>query len=178
MPADVSNAFDVAFFFADTALAENEYLQPQKLQGLLFLAQAYYAVAFKGRKLMPAIFIADERGPMEPNLYIAFSKGRPDIDAELFLPHEVESFLDAIWRRFGHMSTEKIISMSKETAAFKRARKRGNRAEIDLVDMQLSFIRAEKTPGVDQVVKPKVYRTQSGRPVTVTSWSPGGKSPN
>jgi len=44
--------------------------------------------------------------------------------------------------------------------------------------MQLSFIRAEQAPGVDQVVKPKVYRTQSGRPVTVTSWMPGGKAPN
>lgn len=176
MPADVTNAFDVAFFFADTALAENEYLQPQKLQGLLFMAQAYYSVAYKGRKLMPAVFVADERGPLEPNVYVAFSKGRPEIDADLFLPHEVESFLDAIWRRFGHMSTEKIISMSKATTAFKRARKKGNRAEIDMIDMQLSFIRAEETPGVEQVVKPKVYRTQSGRPVTVKSWVPGNGS--
>ena len=37
MPADVTNAFDIAFWFADTALNENEYLQPQKLQRLLFL---------------------------------------------------------------------------------------------------------------------------------------------
>jgi len=66
MAAEVNNAFDVAFFFADTALAENEYLQPQKLQGLLFLSQAYFAVAFEGRKLMPAVFVADERRPLEP----------------------------------------------------------------------------------------------------------------
>jgi len=178
MPADVTNAFDVAFFFADTALAENEYLQPQKLQGLMFLAQAYYTVAYKGRKLMPAVFVADERGPVEPNVYIAFSKGRPDIDADLFLPHEVESFLDAIWRRFGHFSTEKIIAMAKGTTAYKRARKKGNRAEIDIVDMRLSFARAEQTPGVEQVVKPKVYRTQSGRSVTVKSWVPGGGAAN
>ena len=175
MPADLSNAFDVAFFFADTALAENEYLQPQKLQGLMFLAQAYYAVAFKGRKLMPAVFVADERGPVEPNIYMAFSKGRPDIDAELFLPHEVESFLDAIWRRFGQMDTEKIMSMSKDTSAFKHAKNRGNRAEIDIADMRLSFIRAEQTPGVEQVVKPKIYRTQEGKSVTVKSWVPGSK---
>jgi uncharacterized phage-associated protein len=179
MPADVNNAFDVAFFFADTALAENEYLQPQKLQGLLFLAQAYYSIAFKGRKLMPAVFVADERGPLEPNVYIAFSKGRPDIDADLFLPHEVESFLDAVWRRFGHLSTEKITTMSKGTTAYKRARKKGNRAEIDLVDMRLSFVRGEQeAPSIDQVVKPKIYRTQTGRPVTVKSWVPGGGSPN
>lgn len=182
MPAEVNNAFDVAFFFADTALAENEYLQPQKLQGLMFLAQAYFAVAFKGRKLMPAVFIADERGPLEPNVYVAFSKGRPDIDADLFLPAEVESFLDAIWRRFGHLSTEKLNGMAKGTSAYKKARGRGHRAEIALDEMRLSFVRAEKTPGVNQVVKPKLYRTQSGKNVTVQRWVPGtkpaGSSPN
>ena len=40
-------------------------------------------------------------GPIEPNIYMAFSKGRPDVDARLFLPHDVETFLDGIWRRFG-----------------------------------------------------------------------------
>ena len=76
MPADVSNAFDIAFWFADTALNENEYLQPQKLQRLLFIAQSYYCIVQKGRKLMPAVFVADETGPMEPNVYMAFSRGR------------------------------------------------------------------------------------------------------
>jgi len=175
MPAEVNNAFDIAFFFADTALAENEYLQPQKLQGLLFLSQAYFAVAFKGRKLMPVVFVADERGPLEPNVYTAFSKGRPELDADLFLPVEVESFLDAIWRRFGHMSTDKLTAMSKDTSAYKKARQRGHRAEIPLDEMRLSFIRAEKTPGVSQVVKPKLYRTQSGKSVTVQRWVPGAK---
>lgn len=113
MPADVENAFDIAFWFADTALNENEYLQPQKLQRLLFIAQAYYTVAFNGRKLMPAVFIAEEMGPIEPNIYIAFSKGRPDIDARLFLPHDVETFLDGIWRRFGHHSAERLNKMNK-----------------------------------------------------------------
>ena len=175
MPAEVKNAFDIAFFFADTALAENEYLQPQKLQGLLFLSQAYFSVAFKGRKLMPAVFVADERGPLEPNVYTAFSKGRPDIDANLFLPAEVESFLDAIWRRFGHISTDKIIKMTKGTTAYKNAKSRGHRAEISLDEMCVSFIRAENTPGINQVVKPKLYRTQSGKNVTVKRWVPGTK---
>jgi len=176
MPADVDNAFDIAFWFADTALNENEYLQPQKLQRLLFIAQAYYTVAFNGRKLMPAIFIADEMGPIEPNIYVAFSKGRPEVDARLFLPHDVETFLDGIWRRFGHHSTDRLNKMTKETSAYKHAYKRGNRAEIPLDDMLLSFARAEKTPGVAQVIKPKILRTQSGKAVTVKAWVPGAKS--
>lgn len=178
MPAEVNNAFDIAFFFADAALAENEYLQPQKLQGLLFLSQAYFSVAFKDKKLMPAVFVADERGPLEPNVYTAFSKGRPDIDADLFLSSEVAGFLDAIWRRFGHMGTDKIIRITKNTSAYKKAKVRGHRAEIFLEDMRLSFIQAEQTPSVAQVVKPKLYRTQSGKNVTVQKWVPGAKPAN
>lgn len=175
MPADVENAFDIAFWFADTALNENEYLQPQKLQRLMFIAQAYYTVAFNGRKLMPAVFVADELGPVEPNIYLAFSKGRPEVDARMFLPHDVETFLDGIWRRFGHHSTERLNNMVKETSAYKQAYKRGPRAEILLDEMRLSFARAEKTPGVAQVVKPKIFRTPTGKPVTVKAWVPGAK---
>ena len=178
MPAEVNNAFDIALFFADTAKAENEHLQPQKLQGLLFLSQAYFSVAFKGRKLMPAVFVADDRGPLEPNVYAAFSKGRPDIDADLFLSAEVESFLEAIWRRFGHINTDKIITMAKGTSAYKKARSRGHRAEISLNEMRVSFIRAERTPGINQVIRPKLYRTQSGKKVTVQKWVPGTKRAN
>ena len=176
MPADVSNAFDIAFFFVDTALAENTYLQPQKLHNLMFLSQSYYAVAFKGRKLMPAVFVADERGPLEPNIYMAFSKGRPDLDVDYFLPTEVENFLKAIWERFSDHSTDKTTSMIKKTEAFKLAKRRGNRAEIMLKDMQNSFSHGHIEASVDSLIKPRVYRTQSGRPVTVKAWNPGDKA--
>ncbi len=176
MPADVNSAFDIAFWFADTALAENEYLQPQKLQRLLYISQAYYAVAFKGRKLMPAIFVADEMGPIEPNVYLAFSKGRPDIDVELFLPHEVESFLSGIWRRFGHQSVDRLNEVTNDTLAYRQARNRANRAEITLETMRQSFIRDQNAPDVSFVVKPKVMRTQDGKPVVVTAWDPSQKS--
>ena len=42
MQPAVFSTFDVAFWFADTALNNNEYLQPQKLHRLLFLSQAYF----------------------------------------------------------------------------------------------------------------------------------------
>jgi len=171
MPADVNNAFDISFFFDEMAEQEGAYLQPQKLQRLLFLAQAYYAVAFN-RKLMPAVFVADELGPVEPNIFLAFSKGRPDIDVELFLPYETQSFLENIWQRFGSYSVERLDEITNETSAYQKAKARGNRAEILLSDMRKSFKRAEKSPGVDQVVKPKIMRTQSGRPVNVKAWTP------
>lgn len=175
MPADVSNAFDIAFWFADTALNENEYLQPQKLQRLLFIAQAYYSILNKGRKLMPAVFVADEVGPLEPNVYMAFSRGRPDIDAEIFLPDEVEDFLSGLWRRFGHMSIERLNKITNETPAYRNALKRGPRAEITLKEMTTAFVQNREAPAASQVSTKKIYRTQSGRPVQVRAWMPGAK---
>ena len=177
MPA-VRSAFDIAFWFSDTALNDNEYLQPQKLHRLMFLAQAYFAVAYNGRVLMPGMFVADEMGPIEPNIFTAYSRGRPDVDVELFLPEEVEGFLTNIWRRFGAYSADKLTRLTKETAAYQKAYKRAPRSEITLEAMRLSFGRAEETPGVERVVKPKVLRTQTGKPVTVKAWNPRAVDPD
>jgi uncharacterized phage-associated protein len=175
MRSAVDSSFDIAFWFSDTALENNEYLQPQKLHRLLFLAQAYFAVAYEGQKLMPAVFIAEEVGPLEPNIYRAFTRGRPNIEAELFLPIDVESFLENIWRRFGNMSADRLNKLCNGTLAFKKAIKVGKRSEITLDEMMLSFTRADNTPAVDQVVKPKLMRTQEGKAVTVASWNPSKK---
>ncbi len=175
MPAQVDTAIDVAFWFSDQALDCNEYLQPQKLHRLLFLSQAYFAVAYNGKKLMPAVFIADDMGPIEPNVYKAFSKGRPDVEMDFFLTPEIEMFLDSIWRRFGHHSADRLTRMCKETLAFKQAMNRGRRAEIPLEAMRLSFSRAQEAPALEQVVRPKVLRSQTGKPVAVKSWIPGMK---
>ncbi len=174
MPADVSNAFDVAFWFADTALNENEYLQPQKLQRLLFLAQSYYSIIHKGRRLMPAVFVADDVGPMEPNVYMAFSRGRPDIDAEIFLPFEVEEFLSGVWRRFGHMPIERLDAITKDTPAYKNAIK-GIACRDFSKEMSFSFLENRDAPAPTQVAKKKILRTQTGRPVQVKTWVPGAK---
>ena len=173
MTSAAKSAFDVAFWFADTALNDNEYLQPQKLHRLLFLAQAYFAVGYDGRVLMPAFFVADEMGPMEPNIFAAFSKGRPDVDVDLFLAPEVESFLDSIWRRFGFHSADRLTRMVKGTLAYRQAFTKGKRAEIPLEAMRRSFSRHEEAPDLQRVLRPKVMRTHTGRPVTVTSWMPG-----
>ena len=153
----------------------NEYLQPQKLQRLLYLAQGYYVVAFKGRTLMPAVFVAEEAGPVEPNIFKVFAKGRPDVDANLFLPEHAEAFLHSIWRRFGHLSAETLTRMAKETEAYRKALKRGSRSNISLDAMRLSFVRGEEAPDLKQVVRPKMMRTQTGKPVAVKSWTPGTK---
>ncbi len=174
MPAAVYSTFDIVLWFNDVALDRNEYLQPQKLHRLLYLSQAYFAVAYGGRKLMPAVFVADEMGPIEPNIYTAYAKAAPNIEPELFLPEDVEAFITGIWRRFGNQSADSLTRLCRDTIAYKQALRRGDRAEISHEAMQLSFIRADRAPALDQVIKPKVMRSQSGRPVTVKAWVPGG----
>ncbi|MCW5698507.1 MAG: hypothetical protein KIT00_01565 [Rhodospirillales bacterium] len=172
MPTAVDSAFDIAFWFIDTALDAGEHVQPQKLQRLLFLAQAYYAVLHDGQMLMPAVFVADDPGPIEPNIYIAFSKGRPNVDPSLFLPSQVEAVLRGVWRRFGHHTTDYLSRMIKETEAYRDARKQGPRSVMSFKAIQTAFARAETTPGAYQIVRPKVMRTQAGRAVVVTAWAP------
>jgi uncharacterized phage-associated protein len=169
----VDSTFDVALWFADKALEQNEYLQPQKLHRLLYLAQGYYTVAFEGCKLMPAVFIAEEMGPMEPNVYKAFAKGRPNIEPNISLPDGVDNFLSGIWSRFGRNTTDSLSKLCQESLAFKQALVKGSRTEIPLKDMLLSFAKAEDIPATAQIKKPKMMRSQTGRSVAVKNWVPG-----
>jgi len=121
---------------------------------------------------MPAVFVADEMGPIEPHVYKTFSKGRPDIDPDLFLSMEIEEFLDALWRRFGHHSSEHLSRLSKRTKAYQSAFTKGRRTEIILDAMRLSFVRSAETPDVGSVIKPKLMRSQDGKPVEVKAWVP------
>ncbi|NQV57373.1 MAG: hypothetical protein HQ503_16050 [Rhodospirillales bacterium] len=173
MPAAVDTSFEVAFWFSDRALNENEYLQPIKLQYLMFLAQSYYAVAYDGKRLVPGVFVADVVGPIEPSIYQSFVRGRPNIEIlGTELDPDVSSFVDSIWRRFGHHSAEYLAKLCRRNPAYKEALKRGRRAEITLDEMRSSFIASKETPAVEAVVRPKVMRTHKGNAVEVKVWVP------
>jgi len=179
MPFAVNSTFDVAFWFSDQALNENEYLQPQKLHRLLYLAQAHFAVAFDGRKLMPALFVADELGPIEPTIYQAFTRGRPDVEVELFLPADVEMFLSSIWRRYGHLDANRLNKITCSNNAYSIALRKGKRAEITLEAMIAAFKdMATKGNPTGAAIGEKVMVTQDGAPVKVKAWVPGTKSTN
>jgi len=172
MPSAVDSVFDLAFWFSDRALNDNEYLQPIKLQHLLYLTQAYYAVAYNGKRFVPAIFVADETGPIEPSVYRAWIEGRPSFERVPDIPEDAKNFADSVWRRFGQPPAEELGKMCRKSPAYRISLKRGNRAEIHLEEMIKAFTKAHDTPGVDQVVRPKVMRSHKGRPVTVKSWTP------
>ena len=177
MPAAVESVFDMAFWFCDRALNDNEYLQPGKLQSLLYLSQAYYATAHNGKKLVPAIFIADETGPLEPSVYRAWTEGRPMFEGATKVSEEASAFGDSIWRRFGHHSAEYLTKLCAKSPPYLTAIKRGRRAEIYIEDMVEAFTRAANSPTLDQVVRPKVMRSHKGRAVEVKAWTPKAVKP-
>lgn len=190
----VESAFDVAQWLLDRALNDNEYLQPQKLHRLLFLAQAYYAVANHGFKLMPATFVANEAGPIEPNLYRAYEAGRPVLEPRT-LPDAVAHFLDSIWRRFGAHSADHLSRVIRKHPPYAQAWNAQPGSEITFKAMVTFYgdprngrsqtdtrsgpapTADERPPSLEEVLRPRVMRSASGKPVNVTRWSPRNGAP-
>lgn len=158
------SALDVALWFQGRARSENEHLQAQKLQRLLFFAQGQYANQFAGRKLMPATFIALEIGPLEPNIKRFFEFGPPNIPIQELSP-EVSKFLDQIWRKLGHYSADKLGEMARFHPAYLSASKRGQGEEIPF---------SEIVSGIKGIVStPEKLKTADGR--LISRWLPPKK---
>ncbi len=178
LPA-VPCSFDVAFWFRDRALDEGEYLQPQKVQRLLYLSQAYFAVFNGGRMLVPSVFVAETMGPVEPNVYRALAGGWQFIETEP-VPEAAVEMLDSIWRRFGHHSVDHLTRMVRGHPPYKDAfEENGPGAEITLEAMRDFYGKGAESgaPEAQGVARSRVVRSHTGRPVAVRKWVPGAKPP-
>lgn len=141
MPATAANStFDIALWFVERARSEDSYLQAQKLQRMLWLAQGQYAKTYHGRKLMPAVFVAQEVGPVEPNIFRAFELGRPHMPDAVLMP-EVEDFLIRLWGRFGHHETEHLNTVVRGHEVFRKALREGEGEEIPFAEIAKFFQR-------------------------------------
>ena len=173
MKPAAATSLDVAVWFLDRARVEDSYLQPRKLQCLLFLAQAHFIVLHKGRRLMPSVFLFDEGGPMEPNIYRVFENGRPNF-MESVLPDFVLTFLDAIWRRYGGLDTLRLDQLIARQGKGEHAIEKRDGSEVGPAAMRRMFAPAENDhPGP----APKVMRSHTGKPVAVKKWMPARKTP-
>lgn len=168
------SVFDAAFRLIDHALNDNEYLQPQKLHRLLYLAQAYHGATYHGRMLMPAVFIALEEGPIEPNIYAAMEECRPDVRLKP-VNDKTLHFIESIWRQFGHHSVDHLSSSIRNHAPYQDAFKIAPGTVISYPAM-VKFYHAVKksaaTPEANEVVRPRVMRSHKGKPVATTDWLP------
>lgn len=181
-PTAVPSSFEIACWFLDRAMEDREYLQPQKLHRLMYLAQAYYGVLQHGAKLMPATFVAADEGPIEPTIYLAFARGRPTIDLTPIdeVPRHI---LYSIWRQFGAHSTEHLNKLIRRHPPYADALAVAPHAEIPFEAMvefygtqglsrKSSAAAASDAPSAAKVLRPKVMRDHSGKPVSTTRWMP------
>lgn len=167
-----ATSLDVAIWFFERARAEDTYLQPRKLQCLLFLGQAHYAASFSGRRLMPSVFVFDDGGPMDPNVYRAFENGRPDFTVTP-LSDTVTAFLDAIWRRYRTADPLRLDHVIASHGKAEGAIQRRDGSEVTLAAMRRMFSFDENAP--PSATQPKVMRLHTGKKVTVKKWTPARK---
>ena len=177
----VRSALDVALWFNDRAFGDGEYLQPQKLHRLMYLAQAYFTVAYPRQKLMPASFVTDEFGPTEPTVFHALAYGFPPNLEAHHIPKTAGEFLESIWRRFGASKAEHLNRTVATHEPVAEAMAKGIGLEIPF-DSMVAFYGSEiaskkGVPGVEKVMKPRVLRSSGGKAVTVTAWQPKPLAP-
>lgn len=190
-PPVCDSPFDVAFWLLHRATEDGEYLQPQKLQRMLYLAQAYYGVASQGQKLMPCVFVTTALGPVEPSTWRAFERGRPNIDFQP-VPQTQRHFLDSLWRRFGSHSVDYLTRTTVSHPPYQDALAIGARAEITFDSMVAYYGRrpddkdgsslaegdlpgagdGRTAPALENVIRPEVMRSHKGKPVNVRRWMP------
>ena len=116
----VGSTLDVALWLFDQSRRDDQHLPAQKLQRLLWIAQALYAAENHGRMLMPATFVASETGPTEPTVFHVFEDSRPPI-AQHRMRSEAENFLSRIWRKYGHHSPDYLNRMMSHNEVYRRA---------------------------------------------------------
>ena len=167
-------SFDIAIWFLDRARAEDTYVQPRMLQCLLFLAQAHYAAAHEGRPLMPAFFVVDDSGPLDPNVHKTLLNGRPDME-EAPLDQDVVQFLEAIWARYKFTDALRLDQLIARKGAGEEAVAERDQSEVTLHAMQRMFGAGGGAKSQNKIVGPTLAETATGRKVTITKWSPTRK---
>lgn len=174
----VPSAIDVANWFAEIARKEDIYLQPQKLQRMLYIAQGSYAAMYYGRKLMPAVFVADDTGPIEPNIFRVFEMGRPKI-TPYPMPPEIENFLARIWRKYCHHSTDYINQQIQYHTIYQDALKKGHYEEIPFSEMVRFFSgrdKPKKQKAQKKIVTPDGRKLEKWLPTAQATSRPTNRS--
>ena len=175
MTAPVTNSsLDVAYWFINKAKQENIYLETEKLQHLLFLAQNQYALEQKGKMLMPCLFLCGDDGFFEPTLKKIFAQGRPILHLTQ-LTQNVTSFLEKIWQEFKELSIAQIRYIIMQKPIYTKCREQG----INSVASWDYFVDKSNDCGkihtssvsASRNFSKKVLVSQNG-PVVVSQWTP------
>jgi uncharacterized phage-associated protein len=123
------SGIDVSFWLLERAASERIAMSLPKLRWLLYLAQAHYAIARDGAKLMPATFLVGDDGPIEPTLDLVFQAGIENPWTPT-LSETAESFLEGFWKRFGALPAIALHKLVIGDPAWRKAQENGPGSEI------------------------------------------------
>jgi uncharacterized phage-associated protein len=123
------SGIDVSFWLLEKAASERITMSLPKLRWLLYLAQAHYAIAREGAKLMPATFLVGDDGPVEPTLDLVFQAGIENPWTPT-MSDTAEAFLDAFWKRFGILPAVALHKLVVGDPAWRKAQENGPGSEI------------------------------------------------
>ena len=123
------SGIDVSFWLLERAASERITMSLPKLRWLLYLAQAHYAIAREGAKLMPATFLVGDDGPLEPTLDLVFQAGIENPWTPT-MSDTAEAFLDAFWKRFGILPAVALHKLVVGDPAWRKAQENGPGSEI------------------------------------------------
>lgn len=140
------SGLDVSFWLLERAAGERIAMSLPKLRWLLYLAQAHYAIARDGAKLMPATFLVGEEGPIEPTLDLVFQAGIENPWTPSF-SETAEAFLDGFWKRFGALPAIALHKLVVGDPAWKRAQENGPGSEIQVEHHRPAKSSAAKSVG-------------------------------
>lgn len=133
-PPIIQSALEVAVWLIVKAAAEHSALDPRKLNLLLYIAQANHLQEHSGRLLFPGIFLAQEEGPIEPNVTLALKMGlnapqEPSLD-EYAIQH-----LEGVWLRYGALPNVALMKLVANDGAWKSIFDKSPGSEIPRVLM-------------------------------------------
>ena len=179
-PPAARSTLDIALWFQARSESAGDTLSQRKLHLLLYVAQAHYAVEHDGQKLMPAVFLALDAGPLEPNIFQLFASGRCSLTGN-DPSFAMETYLHEIWARYGRKTGEQILAIVARDGVWKAVLGRGPRLEIPHEALFRGYggggkaipMEERQTEGApaEGVAKPKEYWTLDGR--RAQKWVPG-----
>lgn len=191
LPPAARSGLDVALWFLIRASEERQRLPMEKLQMLLYFAEAAFSAKHGGRRLIAGQFLAGEAGPYDPTVAVALECGlsappQPSIAAE------AEALLVALWKQYGAVPTTALTRVAMNDGVWQAALKRGINCPIDPAALRQAYMPKRKSavkpaakpapqaeqPAIPAATKPAAARrpeadlrfTGDGR--LVTRWTP------
>lgn len=171
IPATESS-IEVASWFMTKARKDDWFLENEKLQQLLFLAQVHYAILNNGETLMPTTFVVARSGFEEPNLSKALSAGF-QLQSMTYFSAKVANFLEKIWSIYGSMSIKQLSDIIKSKTNYLNDFQNAQKSIVELKTVVENF-KSNVTISANNIVdaSPKKVLISQNGPVVVSQWMP------